>query len=166
MGTQTQGPTLEPIATQSLVGQSTPFRDAIQRYFNNLTGLLEYPRTANVFHTASLAADGAIWTPSASTLKFRLMGFDISVTSEAAISGGATECVIALLDGSTDIGLSWTVYIPAASVAAPFGCQKIATIALPGNGILSAAANNVLTLDVETSLTTGKFIVNAWGTEE
>lgn len=165
---QTQGPTLEPIATQSLVGQTSPFRDAIQRFFNNVTGLLEYQRTANVFKTAQIATTGNIWTPSAATLKFRLMGYTIELPSNCAISGGGVVCTVTLQDGSGNAisgGISHDFFVPTTAVTTGNGATVV-NVTLPGNGYLSTTPNNILVANISTALTTGKFRINAWGTEE
>lgn len=163
---QTQGPTLEQIATQGLSGITGGFRDAIQRYFNNLTGLLEYQRTANVFNTATAAASGdnAIWAPSASTLKFRLMGGLITIPTNVNRSAGA-DTKMTFRDGTTDLKLAFYPFIPTTAVTTVAGAV-ILPFYLPGNGILSAAANNTLNLNLAAAISTGAIGVTVWGTEE
>lgn len=105
-------------------------------------------RFGNVFKsfasTAITAGTGAtIWTP-ASGKKFRLMGYSIS-SSAAGL----------LIFGDNLVG---TVIARSPAVAA----AGFATIELIGNGILSAAANNVLKLDGPTGNVAGM----VWGTEE
>lgn len=166
MGTQTQGPTLEPIATQSLVGQSTPFRDSIQRFFNNLTGLLEYQRTANVFNTAQVSASGdtAVWTPSASTLKFRLMGGVLTIPPNVNRAAGGV-ITATFRDGTTDLKVTFDIFVPTTAVTTGNGATVI-PFTLPGNGILSATANNKLNLNLSAAITTAAIRATVWGTEE
>jgi|SRR5579872_611899 len=166
MTTSVQTPTLEPVNTQGETSPGTGFRDSIARFFNNLTGLLEYQRTANVYKSATAAASGdnAIWTPSASTLKFRLMGGIITIPNIVNRTGGAST-KMTFRDGTTDLNLAFYPLIPTTSVATVAGCTTI-PFTLPGNGILSAAANNVLNLNLAAAISTGAIGVTVWGTEE
>jgi hypothetical protein len=104
-------------------------------------------RTPKVFTTLSAVAIGSeatIWTP-ASGKKFRLMGF---VLASGTVGGGVT-----LKDNTAGI----TIFIvPTLTVSSPVH-------AVLGNGILSAAANNVLTA---TGIATETLTGTVWGTEE
>lgn len=105
-------------------------------------------RTPNVFKTLSTVAIGAeatIWTPAAGK-KFRLMGFQFGE--------GVATGAIALKDNTAGT----TIYIvPANTVGAVVNSPNM------GNGILSNAANNVLTATgVATETLTGM----VFGTEE
>ena len=107
-------------------------------------------RTPNVFKpfsvtVASIGTGQTVWTP-ASNKRFRLMGF--AVTSDKAVQ-------VNFKDGS----VASIFATPALVAATPFGVSNI------GNGMLSASANNLLTLDVSASVPvvlTG----TAWGTDE
>jgi hypothetical protein len=96
--------------------------------------------------TAVTAATGiTVWTPT-SAKKFRLLGWALSVTVAGEIIFG---------DNAVGTVIARTGLLPAA----------IAQQAPPnlGNGFLSAAANNVLKLDVTVSATVQGFV---FGTEE
>lgn len=103
-------------------------------------------RTPNVFKVVALAAGTAettIWTPTASK-KFRLMGFLLTPGAATTLTfkDNTAGTTIFAARGTTD--------------------QPIATPPM-GNGILSAAANNVLTVTRGTSATLDGVV---WGTEE
>lgn len=104
-------------------------------------------RTPNVFKTVSLSsgtAETTIWTP-ASGRKFRLMGFWFKV--------GSTAAVLTFKDGSGGA----TIFVGGAT-----GNDNTGAVNL-GNGILSAAANNVLTVTRSGSTTLDGTV---WGVEE
>lgn len=105
-------------------------------------------RTPNVFinlNAVSVAAETTIWTP-VSGRKFRLMGF---VLTSGTVGGNVT-----LKDNTAGTTI----------LTIPFGAAG-ATIVSPGmgNGILSAAANNVLTATGAATQTLSGFV---FGTEE
>jgi hypothetical protein len=107
-------------------------------------------RTPNVFKpfatTAITAGTGAtLWTPAAGK-KFRLMGWLVS-------SSAAGQ----LIFGDNAVG----TVIARSELLAAGAASKCATGDL-GNGILSAAANNVLKIDGPTGNVAGM----VWGTEE
>ena len=107
-------------------------------------------RTPNTFKpfsvtVASIGTGQTVWDPAADK-RFRVMGF--AVTSDKAVQ-------VNFKDGSVATIFS----TPAVVAATPFGVSGI------GNGMLSASANNLLTLDVSASVPvvlTG----TCWGTEE
>lgn len=131
--------------------------------YNGLT--LDAQRTPNVFKTATATAAGntSVWTPAAGK-KFRLMGFTIEVT-ETATQAAAGVNDLTLQDSGAAIGLGFSPWIPAAALTAQQAGYLSGQVQL-GNGYLSAAANNVLQINLSTALTAGKVRVNAWGTEE
>lgn len=114
----------------------------------NGTGL-DRARTPFVFKpfaaTAIVAGTGlTVWTPAAGK-KFRLMGWSLSTNTAADLIFGDNL---------------------AATVIYRTGVQQVNTVVNSpdiGNGILSAAANNVLKLDVSVGATVGGTV---WGTEE
>jgi hypothetical protein len=122
-------------------------------------------RTPSTFKTveATSSGDTAVWTPT-STKKFRLMGYSIEVTADAATSGGA-DLAIVLRDNSTALGCGVTVFIPNAGATTMAGAYNSGQRSL-GNGKLSAAADQVLNVNLAAALTAGKVRVNVWGTEE
>ena len=163
----TQTPTLEPVSTQSQTpGQPGGIQNALARFFNNLTGLLEYQRTANVFNTAQCAASGdnAVWTPSAASLKFRLMGGILTIPTNVARSAGGV-ITATFRDGTTDLKVTFDIFVPTTAVTTGNGDTTI-PFNLPGNGILSATANNKLNLNLSAAITTGAIRATVWGCEE
>lgn len=163
----TQTPSLEPVATQGQSGQTSGIANALHRFFNNLTGMLEYQRTANVFKTIqAAAANNTVWTPSSGTLKFRLMQFEIELPTNAAISGGGVVVTVSFEDAvGNQIGLAYDFFVPTTAVVTGNG-STVVTVTLPGNGYLSTAAGNVLNAKISTALTTGAFRITARGCEE
>jgi hypothetical protein len=119
-------------------------------------------RVANVFktQTSNTAAAATVWTPAAGK-KFRLMGYEISIAGTLAATGIQA---ITLLDGATTIknhitALIQTTTASIALITPVFDSDM-------GQGYLSAAANNVLTMTMTNNLATGNCSINAWGTEE
>lgn len=114
--------------------------------------------------TATASGDNAIWTPT-SGKKFRLMGWSLQATAEVAISGGAADLDVIFRDGTTAIGQGASFYIPQTG-ATSSQIDDFTGWHMLGNGYLSTAANNVLNLNLSTTLTSGKVRVNVCGTEE
>lgn len=133
-------------------------------YVAGASGVWDRIRTPNVFKTAAATASGntAIWTP-ASGRKFRLMRYRVELSGDAAISGGGV-LTVKFQDATTDINLAHSVYVPAVAGTA-MGAYSTGWNDL-GNGILSAAANNVLNVNLSAALTSGTCRVIACGTEE
>lgn len=104
-------------------------------------------RTPKIFiplNAVSIAAEATLWTPAAGK-KFRLMGFSLA---SGTVGGGIT-----LKDNTAGTTI---LIVPTATVA-------VAVNGNLGNGILSAAANNVLTgTGIATETVTGYL----FGTEE
>ena len=122
-------------------------------------------RTPNKFFTVATAANGntALWTPAAGK-KFRLMRYRIDVTGNAAAAAAAVK-TISLFDGAAGAtGQAVSVFVPGAALAGA-ALYTSGWIDL-GNGYLSAAANNVLNVNLSTALTAGVVRVIACGTEE
>jgi hypothetical protein len=123
------------------------------------------PRTANVFNTISATASGnsAIWTP-ATGKKFRLMGYLIEVTGNAAQAAGG-HITMQLRDGAAGAtGLQHNANIPAVAGTGVVG-YSTGWVGL-GNGYLSTAAGNVLNLNLSANLTGGVVRVVVAGTED
>lgn len=122
-------------------------------------------RSPNVFNTvaASAAGDTAIWTP-ANGRKFRLQRMMISITDNATqtTSGVVT---IKLRDNTTDLNLTHSVFVPA-SLLDTTGVLYVSPWIDLGDGILSAAANNVLNVNLSNALLTGVVRVIVAGMEE
>lgn len=123
-------------------------------------------RVANKSNTVATAAAGntALWTPAAGK-KFRLMKYMIEVTEQATQAVGGT-INISLFDGAAGAtGQVHDVYIPGAALGAAGELYTSPWIDL-GNGYLSAAANNVLNVNLSAALTGGTVRVICSGTEE
>lgn len=122
-------------------------------------------RTPSIFKTAQATASGntAVWTPT-SGKKFRLMRFKVQVTGNATL-GGAAVLTIGLQDATTDIGVTHDVYVPAVG-GATMGLDYDSGWIDLGNGKLSAAANNVLNVNLSAAVTAGNVRVICCGTEE
>lgn len=121
-------------------------------------------RTPNIFKTATATASGntAAWTPTAGK-KFRIMRFMIQVTGNAITAGGAV-ITVSFQDAAAAIGLAMDVFVPATAFST--GDDFISPWVDLGNGFLSAAANNVLNINLSAALTAGNVRVTVCGTEE
>jgi len=119
-------------------------------------------RVANVFHTAFVTGAGttAVWTPTAGT-SFRLMGYSIDIAGTAAATSVQH---VELLDGATVIkNHCATVLQTFAATTALTGANISVDL---GQGQLSAAANNVLNVNLSEAMASGGVAINVWGTEE
>lgn len=122
-------------------------------------------RTPATFNTvqANAAGNTALWTPAAGK-KFRLTRYCVVVTGDAATAGGAVV-VISLFDGAAGAtGQVHAAFCPAVALAA--GALYVSPWVDLGNGYLSAAANNVLNVNLSAALTAGVVNVICCGTEE
>ena len=128
-------------------------------------GTWDRKRTPNVFKSllTPSAGDNALWTPT-SGKKFRLMAWRVEVTAFASAAAGS-NLVVVLNDAGTDLKQWGQVWLPAASATTPYGAYSTPWVTL-GNGILSAAANNVLNANLSVALTGGNVLIAAIGTEE
>ncbi len=116
-------------------------------FVGGASGVWDRVRTPNIYKVLASTAIGSevtVWTPTTGR-KFRLMGMILS--SSAAVS-------IIFKDNTSGTTI---LQIPKLLVDTPI------VISLDGNGILSAAANNVLTA---TSSGAANLIATFYGTEE
>jgi hypothetical protein len=122
-------------------------------------------RTATKFATveASASGDTAVATPT-SGKKIRVLAYCIEVTQDAA-SGTGADVAIVLRDSTTAIGYGATVFCPATG-ATTFGPGYHSGWRTVNNGVLSAAANNVLNVNLSAALASGKCRVNVAYCEE
>lgn len=147
-----------PIAVDPLSGSLL-----VQTYVFNGTSW-EQMRTANTYKTGVATASGstALWTP-ATGKKFRLMGYDMQITSNAtqAVAG---VLVASLYDGTTATAFAHSIYVPSAAGQANFffdsGWHDLS------NGYLSLAANNALNINLSSTLATGEVRFVVMGCEE
>ena|SRR2546426_9254510 len=110
---------------------------------------------------ATAAGSTAVWTPTAGK-KFRLIAFEVNLGDDASIGVAGVE-TIKLLDSATRI---WGVQTQLGNAALTTNVTETHIMYLPPNGYLSAAANNVLNVNLGTVLATGVVSVNTWGLEE
>ena len=117
------------------------------------------------FFSPSAAGDVAGWAPAAGK-KFRLLRYILEFPYGNAILTGGKLFTVFLKDGATTIaGLTTTLWIPA-SVG---GLGAYVVDRDLGNGYLSLAVDNVLSLNVDGALNqtaTNGFRIVAMGTEE
>jgi hypothetical protein len=133
-------------------------------YYNPVTTTWEPVKTPSVYKNvwATAAGSTAIWTSGVGK-KWRLMG--IVLTMAAASTTAAGPMVIKIYDVAADIGIGITLSVAAMAltVTAP---MVILTIPEMKNGILAAATNTALNINLSNAFTTGGISVQVWGTEE
>ena len=124
--------------------------------YNWATTIFEYQRTPTTFKLASASAinDTALWTPSGGK-KFRILGFTWTLPNTATTAAGT---VITLRDAAADVFNVITIGTTTAG--------QTASVVLPGNGYLSALADNVLNIHLSAALTVGVIAFSVYGTEE
>ncbi len=124
-------------------------------------------RTPTVFKTVQATASGntAIWTPGTGN-KFRLLRFLVSVSANAFLAS-AGVLVISFQDAAVATSVNLEVYLQGSAPANPSGNVFYSGwIDLGQFGILSAAANNVLNVNLSTALSAGDVRITVCGTEE
>ena len=115
--------------------------------------------------TATASGNTAVWTPT-STKKFRLLKFMVLVTADAQVATGP-ELMISFQDATTDIGLTFSVFVPTTAITTtPGEAFNSGWIDIGGIGIVSAVSNNALSVNLSEALTGGVASVNVAGTEE
>jgi hypothetical protein len=122
-------------------------------------------RTPSIFKTVTATAVGntTVWTPAAGK-KFRLMRYRIEITNNASLAAAGIE-TIQLTDGAGGTVIdAFSAFVNNAA-ATIMGAYTSEWMDL-GNGYLSAAANNLLVVNLGTALATGVVRVTAVGTEE
>jgi hypothetical protein len=111
-----------------------------------------------IFHSGAITAAGptAVWIPTAGK-RARVKGFSI-IVDPATTSAAGSLCTI--LDGAAAVDDFLALGVAAPAV--PLRWQA----PLPGEGLRSAAANNVINVNLSAALTAGEVYVNIWGVEE
>jgi hypothetical protein len=124
------------------------------------------PRTPTVYKSVTTAAAGntAVWTPGSGN-KFRLLRFKVQVTANASLAA-AGILTVTFQDATTGINLTHNWWFPAAAGAAQNLAYDSGWIDLGQFGVLSAAANNALNVNLSAALSSGEVSVIACGTEE
>lgn len=127
--------------------------------------LYQRRRNISIFKTitATSSVGTNLWQPAAGK-KFRLMRYMIQATSDVATSGGADVDVV-LKDSTTGLAASFSFYAPATAGTTASNGASSGWVDL-GNGMVSAAADNILVVGLSATLTSGKVRVIACGTEE
>ena len=122
-------------------------------------------RTPTVFKqlTATAAGNTAIWTPGTGN-KFRLLKLMVQVRPDAFLAA-AGVLTITLEDAATALPLVFYVFLPAAAPASEIQPLVTDWIDLGFFGILSAAANNALNVNLSAAVTNGVNVI-VCGTEE
>jgi hypothetical protein len=121
-------------------------------------------RTPTTFHTVQATASGntAVWTPTTGK-KFRLMRLMVQITGNATITSGAV-LTVSFQDSTTATNIAIDSYIPASALTA--ADDFVSPWIDLGNGYLSAAANNVLNVNLSSALAAGNARIFVCGTEE
>lgn len=119
-------------------------------------------RLAEVFKTAFVTAAGStvIWIPALNP-SFRLMGYTIDV---AGTTAGTGPNRIELLDGATIFRNHIVNTIQTQSANVSGGDSHMG--ADLGQGYLSLAPGNTLSINLAVAMASGGVAVNLWGTEE
>lgn len=123
-------------------------------------------RMPTVFKTVQATASGntAVWTPGSGN-KFRLLKTFVQITNNASLAAAAV-LTISLQDSSTGMPVAVDVFVPTTAVTTTVGTGVTTTLDLGQFGILSAAANNVLNVNLSATLVTGNVRIVTMGTEE
>jgi hypothetical protein len=114
--------------------------------------------------TATAAGSTAVWTPAAGK-KFRLLRYMIEVTADAALAAPGV-LTVALLDAAAGIAQSHALFVPGAAGTVVGDGLVTPWIDLGATGILSAAINQVLNVNLSAALTSGRVNVLTAGVEE
>ena len=119
-------------------------------------------RTPTNFNSGKFTAAGSsvLWTPAAGK-KFRLMRFQVDVTG-GVTAAAAGDLDIVCYDGATATPIALSAYIPATVTGNSWSSGWIDL----ANGVLSVAADNVLSINLSFALTAGVVRVTVAGTEE
>ena len=134
---------------------------AVLQYYNPSITSPEKVRTPTVWKSALISANGstAIWT-SAVGKKWRLMGMQITLVNGTT---AAAASLLKMLDVAADTGIG--VQICGAALGA-VGTSSIIFNASWQNGVLAAATNTALNVNLSSVLAVAGVFVQVWGTEE
>ena len=119
------------------------------------------PTVWNVVEEIQAANQTTIWNPGAQS--FRMMGGLVFISGSSARAVGS-QTGIQLQDGATTF---WAIHpmIPGGA-GTTMGLDVSVPIAFPGNGYLSTAPGNVLSVNLGAAFTSGGVTVSVWGTQE
>jgi len=115
--------------------------------------------------SANAAGNTVLWTPAAGK-RFRLLRYRIALSNDAVIAV-AGRITVDLLDGAVSLNLTENIFV-AAAANGTFSPNFTGTgwFELGPAGILSAALNNILNVNLSVALTGGLARVWAAGYEE
>jgi hypothetical protein len=157
------GPVLQqPIGLAINAGGGSAMQTvALQALSNVVISGYESVRTPTIFRHAlcTTAAATAVWDPAAGK-KFRIMGYVICPDAGLLAAGAQ---LITFLDQAAAITIAHQTYLP---IAASIAHQVPIVVALPGNGYLSTAADNILNVTMTSNVTAGAVSIFVYGTEE
>ena len=130
-------------------------------FYNNVLGIYELERTPTVFKYANVFNVGstALWTAPAGK-RWRLLRLQVVLISGTT---AAATCVMTLLDVAAATGVG--IQINNAALAACTASNIILDIDFKG-GLLAAAVNTALNVNLSSALGVHGLSVQAWGTEE
>jgi len=111
--------------------------------------------------TATASGTTSIWTPSNSSLKFRLMRYRIQCPGNTT-TGSAGQLTVQFYDAASAMPIVEQIYLPASAFAGGYTTPWIDL----GHGVKSATANNALGVNLSAAITAGGIQVLVCGTEE
>ena len=136
--------------------------EAMQYVYNASRGIPEGVRTLTWIASAAVSAAGSTSVKAATAgKKHRILG-GIIYPSNCWL-GVAGQETIQILDVAADIGLDWSIYMPA---AAPGTLCPPIILDLKPNGWLCAAVNTAINASLGTVLAGGVVNVTLWGDDE
>ena len=110
---------------------------------------------------ATNAGDTNLWIPTAGT-RWRLLGFTIFMGGNVTLAA-AGPLAVELRDGATQM-FNWATHVSNVVVVGQVYISK--TVVFADNGILAAAINTDLHINLSAATAAGGVSVTAWGTEE
>jgi len=152
---------IAPASTDAVYEQDTGlFVRSANYVYNPASAVFERLRTPTVFKTINHADNSIIvWSPAAGK-KFRLMGGIITLAGPAKAAAAYNS-----LNFTDNAVAMFTVSFYCPLAAASLSTYTI-PFTLPGNGYLSAVADNDLICNFGAAITAGSVALNVWGTEE
>ena len=149
-------------------GSATIYTLLLSKNPENADGIVtitNFPAQPNIFYTRQITASGntAIWTP-ASGKSFRLQRYLVEVTQNASqlLQGVLT---VSFQDGVSPLPVAHDIYVPSSGLRV-FQPVSPGWINLGSNGILSSAPNNILSVNLNSTLNAGNVRVTVCGIEQ
>ena len=157
------GTTTDAAVTAGNSGTESAKLRAISRDLGALLALTP-PATTKVASVQTASSGSTAILTSASEKKFRLTGYILSLSAEAE-KASAGLLTVKLLDVAASMGIEHKFYVPGTSASANPGHFTTGFIPL-GRGLLQAAANTALNVNLSAALTAGNVCVTVVGDEE